>query len=42
MRQGDWEMRRFWESFNPEMPGVVFWPTMIVAIGIFTVIVFSH
>jgi hypothetical protein len=42
MRQGDWEMRRLWESFDPEVRGVVFWPTMMVAIGILTVIGFSH
>ena len=42
MRQRDWEMRRLWESFDPEVRGVVFWPTMIVVIGILTVIGFSH
>jgi hypothetical protein len=31
-----------WELFNRPVGGVVFWPVMVVVIGILTVLVFSH
>jgi hypothetical protein len=34
-------MRRFWEIFNGEVGGVVFWPVMVLVIGILTAVVFS-
>ena len=32
-------MKQLWETFNSDVPGIVFWPIMIVMLGVLIPIV---